>query len=385
MENLIEELLKTDTPLDFFVENYYAVQDIRLFCFDTKINNFGIDFTSRKIDKYIVQSFSRLEQTLVIDKYNFDSYFRTIKVHRCFDFDSNIISYLRDYLVHKHTDESFRKLLSYLKKSGAQISCGPYILEASANRHDIDYKYIYESLISFFAFDNAKSIEEFESYNFNIIKNESEIAKHASRVMKEVKMKESFLDLTNYYLIYCLLLKMFEIDFKSKKSSKNKMLELLEYINHEMFAYVEKELYLAYLFFDKDKRVSSFFDPIKKNSTNVISKISAMAWDLLHLRNLELQVAFRNSGSRDVFLHFFCSRDFGINNILNLNPIKRLAIVNKRAYPLHENNITQLEFGKQITDILLMYKHHRVENRAKSNLKKLSFKYEQSLIEVLGK
>ncbi|KMN71327.1 hypothetical protein VK97_15005, partial [Bacillus sp. LK10] len=70
---------------------------------------------------------------------------------------------------------------------------------------------------------------------------------------------------------------------------------------------------------------------------------------------------------------------------LNLNPIKRLAIVNKRAYPLHENNITQLEFGKQITDILLMYKHHRVENRAKSNLKKLSFKYEQSLIKVLGK
>ena len=385
MKKLIEELLITDTPWESFKENYYSVQDIRLFCFDNEINNFGMDFTSKQIDKYIVRSFSSLEHTLVIDKFNFESYFREIRVHRCFDFDSNIISYLRDYLVHKQIDESFKKLLIYLKSSGAQISCSPYILEAGANRHDVDHKFIFESVVSFFAFDKAKSIEEFESYSFNTIKNDSEIVKDVSRVMETIKVEIPLLDIPHYHLIYCLLLKMYEINFKSKKSAKNKMLELLECVNKELFAYTENELYIAYLFFDNDERVSSFFGAIKNNSINVISKISAMAWDLLHLRNLESQVASRNFGTRDVFLHFFCSRDFGVNNILNLNPIKRLAIVNKRTYPLHENNITQLEFGKQIIDNLMMYEHYRAENREKVNLKKVSEKYEKSLIEVLEK
>lgn len=385
MEKLIEELLITDTPWESFKENFYSVQDIRLFCFDNEINNFGMDFTSKQIDKYIVRSFSSLERTLVIDKFNFESYFRKIKVHRCFDFDSNIISYLRDYLIHKQIDESFKRLLVYLKSSGAQISCSPYILEAGANRHDVDHKFIFESVVSFFAFDKAKSIEEFDSYSFNTIKNDSEIVKSVSRVMKTIEVEIPLLDIPQYHLIYCLLLKMYEINFKSKKSAKNKMLELLECVNKELFAYTENELYMAYLFFDNDERVSSFFDAIKKNSINVISKISAMAWDLLHLRNLESQVASRNFGSRDVFLHFFCSRDFGINNILNLNPIKRLAIVNKRCYPIRENNITQLEFGKQIIDNLMMYKYYRAENREKVNLKKVSEKYEKSLVEVLEK
>ncbi|MCJ7843444.1 hypothetical protein MUB24_21720 [Lederbergia sp. NSJ-179] len=145
------------------------------------------------------------------------------------------------------------------------------------------------------------------------------------------------------------------------------------------------ELYIAYLFFDKDERISSFFGGIKETSSNVISKINAMAWDLLHLRNLETQVASRNSESKDVFLHFFCSHDFGINNILNLNPIKRLAIVNKRCYPIRENSITQLEFGMQIIDSLKMHKNYRDENREKVNLKKVSEKYEKSLMEVLEK
>ncbi|MBU8567665.1 hypothetical protein KM914_14700 [Virgibacillus pantothenticus] len=385
MREIIEELLTTDTPWECFKENYYSAQDIRLFCFDNEINNFGMDFTSKQIDKYIVHSFSSLENTLVIDKYNFESYFRKIKVHRCFDFDSNIISYLRKYLVYKQIDPSFKELLVYLKSSGAQISCSPYILEAGANRHDVDTEFIFESVVSFFAFDKAQSIEEFDSYSFDTIKNDSEIVKNVSRVMQAIKVDIPLLNLPQYHLIYCLLLKIYEINFKSKKSAKNKMLELLECVNKELFAYTENELYIAYLFFNKDERISSFFDGIKETSSNVISKINAMAWDLLHLRNLETQVASRNSGSKDVFLHFFCSRDFGINNILNLNPIKRLVIVNERCYPIRENNITNLEFSKQIIESLVTYKQHRAENREKANLKKVSEKYEKSLMEVLEK
>lgn len=385
MENLIEELLTTDTPWESFKENFHSAQDIRLFCFDNDVNNFGMDFTSKQIDKYIVRSFSSLENTLVIDKFNFESYFRKIKVHRCFDFDSNIISYLRGYLIHKEIDESFKKLLVYLKSSEAQISCSPYILEAAANRHDVNHNFIFESLVSFFAFDKARSIEEFDSYNYNTIKNDSAIVKNVSRVMKKIKKEIPLLDMTKYHLIYCLLLKMYEINFKSKKSPKNKTLELLDCVNKELFAYTENELYIAYLFFDNDERVSSFFEGIQNNSINVISKISAMAWDLLHLRNLESQVAFRNSGSRNVYLHFFCSRDLGINNILNLNPIQRLAIVNKRCYPIRENNITQLEFGKQISDNLMMYKDSRAENIVNVNLKKVSEKYEKALVKLLEK
>ncbi|KAF1293512.1 hypothetical protein [Candidatus Enterococcus leclercqii] len=385
MDEIMEELLVSETPWEVFKDNYYLAQDIRLICFDNNSNNLGSDFMKQDIEKYVVQSFSNMENTLLIDKYNFESYLRRIEVYRCFDFDSNIVGYLRDFLLYKRASDSFKKFLSYIKEKEVQISCGPYILEVVANKHEIDKNYVRESLVSFFAFDKSRTLEEFESFELETLAKDSDIENKVSQALRTIREGIADKDLNQYYLIYCILLKMYEINFKSNKNSKNKMMELIQCVNKELYAYAEQELFLAYLLFSKDSRVNSFFGAIQANSKNVISKIRGMAWDLFHLRSLESQVADRNSNTKQMYMHYFCSRDNGINDILSLNPIKRMIIKDGRCYPLHEQNIFQTEFGNAIYESLNEYKRFRKDNSKNAKLFKVASRYEQSLINQLGK
>lgn len=385
MQEIIEKLLVSEIPWKVFKKNYYAVQDMRLICFDNKSNNLGLSFRKKDIDKYVVQRFSDMENTLIIDKYNFESYLRKVEVYRCFDFDSNIVSYLREYLLDKKVSDAFKKFLSYIKEVTVQTSCVPYLLEITANKHDIDEKFVYESLCSFFAFEQAGNVEEFEKLEIGIIEKDAYVKKRVKEALNEINKKISDKDLNQYYLIYCILLKMYEINFKSNKSSKNKMLELIQCINKELYVYAENELYLAYLLFSKDKRVNSFFGAVQNNSKNVILKIRGMAWDLFHLRNLETQVAERNTNTKHMYMHYFCSRDKGINEILELNPIKRMVIKDERCFSYHEHNIFQTEFKDIVFDSLKEYERYRKDNIEKVKLFKVAGRYEQLLSNFLKK
>lgn len=381
----MEELLVSETPWEVFKENYYEAQDIRLICFDNDSNNLGSDFTKQDIEKYVVQSFSNMENTLIIDKYNFESYLRRIEVYRCFDFDSNIVGYLRDFLLYKRASDSFEKFLSYIKEKEVQISCAPYILEVAANKHEIDETYVQESLVAFFAFDKSETLEEFKNFDFETLTKDSDIENSVNQALNKVHKGIADKDLNQYYLIYCILLKMYEINFKSQKNSKSKMMELIQCVNKELYAYAEQELFLAFLLFSKDNRVNSFFGAIQANSKNVIPKIRGMAWDLFHLRNLESQVADRNNNTKHMFMHYFCSRDNGINDVLSLNPIKRIIIKDGKCYPLHEQNIFQTEFGNAIYESLKEYQRFRKDSSKNVKLFKVASRYEHSLINQFGK
>ena len=99
MQEIMEDLLISEIPWKVFKENYYTVQDMRLICFDNNSNNLGLDFRKKDIDKYVVQSFSDMENTLIIDKYNLESNLRKVKVYRCFDLNSNIGSNIRKFMI----------------------------------------------------------------------------------------------------------------------------------------------------------------------------------------------------------------------------------------------------------------------------------------------
>lgn len=383
MNNIMQELLLSDSPWEVFKQNYSYIQDVRLICFDNESNNLGLDFKKQNINKYIIQSFSDMENTLIIDKYNFESYLRKVKIYQTFDFDSNIVSYLREYLVLKKVDESFKDFLKYVKDKKVQISCVPYLLEIS-NKHNPSETFVLESLLAFFAFDSAESLEEFEKMELRNLSDNKYVWERSQEALKNIKQGIPVEHLQQYYFIYCTLLKIYEINFKSKKSAKNKIIELLTCVNKEIFGYGEQELYLAYLVFSKDKRVESFFGAVQPNSKDIISKIRGMAWDLYHLRNLETQVAVRNEGTRDLYMHYFCSRDEGISNILELNPLKRIIVKEGKSYPLHKNTIFQTELSDVVLNSLEEYQRFRKENVGKVKLYKISKRYEDRLIKTLN-
>jgi len=240
--------------------------------------------------------------------------------------------------------------------------------------------------LSFGVFDNLQKPINYVAlkYGFASNCNENDLLKFLCE-SEDKELKKMMRDLT-CMVPYRLLSPFFKDKLKGQnKSSKNKMLELVQCVNKDLYAYVENEFFLAYLLFSKDKRVNSFFGVIQTNSKNVIPKIRAMAWDLFHLRNLESQVAYRNSNSKHMYMHYFCSRDEGINEILELNPIRRMIIQDERCYPLHEHNIFQTEFGDIILDSLREYERYRKDNIGKIKLFKVANRYEQSLINFLKK
>lgn len=357
---------------------------MRLLCFDNTSNNFGDDFSMKNVEDFIVNSFSSLNNTLIIDKDNFKAPLRRLEVYRTIDLDSNIISYLRRYLKNGQTDDNFKTLLLFLKSNDLQLNCLPYMLETGANKHNIKRQDIYESILSFCAFDTAKSLSEFQSLTFeNVSKNENIITK-AEKITLDIIEKISDSNIQIYDVIYSILLKTYIIKFKSKNSAKNKLLELINSINNEIYVYSENELYISYLFFKNDNSVKKFLDSIKPNSKNVLNKIRGMAWDLYHLKNLEKQVQHRNKTDFDkLYLHYFCSRDFGINDILKLNPIKRMLITDSQPYPIREKNIFDLEFGNKLFDELNKYKQHRIINQKNSDLKLIINTFEKQLLKLI--
>ncbi|MCM1114683.1 MAG: hypothetical protein NC397_04215, partial [Clostridium sp.] len=64
--------------------------------------------------------------------------------------------------------------------------------------------------------------------------------------------------------IYCLLLKTYTINFKSKKSAEKKLIDLIEFCNKELGVYFEYLTVLAYLYFKNNiKRSEHFFKRCK--------------------------------------------------------------------------------------------------------------------------
>ena len=121
----------------------------------------------------------------------------------------------------------------------------------------------YECLLSFFSFSNLSlqqlyslpCVPDIIAYN------------HADDAWSQMKHSR-FYERNNekrVRSIYCFLLKIYIIEFRSKKSPKNKLIELVYFINTSLGIYLESGLLLAYWYFDKSYScVSDFFQKIRK-------------------------------------------------------------------------------------------------------------------------
>lgn len=134
--------------------------------------------------------------------------------------------------------------------------------------------------------------------------------------------------------IYVLLLKTICIEFSnSKKSAKNKIMTLFDFVNEQLGFIAERELEVCYCYFNHDEMTKKFFKKVQKNSNNLLDTINGMAWDLTHIRLIEQQFMFRPIDEVRFAIHMLLTFDNGLKEILQINPIEQIVFYEEIPIP----------------------------------------------------
>ena len=133
--------------------------------------------------------------------------------------------------------------------------------------------------------------------------------------------------------LYVLLLKTVCIEFTNKKSPKNKVMMLFDFVNEQLGFIADRELEVCYYYFNHDEKTKKFFKKVNKNSKNLLHTINGMAWDLIHIRFIEQQFALRPTDEVRFAIHVLLTYDGGLKDILQINPIEQIVFYKEIPIP----------------------------------------------------
>lgn len=187
--------------------------------------------------------------------------------------------------------------------------------------------------------------------------------KFANDIFENSKYKERTYD--QFYIVACLVIKAFELKLIKNKSKEEKCVELLNYSLNELNIYAEFELYILFKYLIDDDDVSKFFGKIQSMSNNIVSKINSTAWDIVHIRLVELQMlqALRKG---NVEFHYIGTKDKGLKKLIKINPIRFIGVIDDENIIIREYNILYM-FPDKVGSLLDEYKSKRIFNTNKIN------------------
>lgn len=385
---LKELLLITQQPLIEYSKNTKLLEGSRLFDIDERIYERKIPQILTNSDKYHIVEIANYDNLKIIDNEVIKGN-ELIQIGQCIDFDSNVMSYLRNLIVNNEYENDFFKILNSIKKSKQQISCVPYLMENGNNIHSINKIISYETILSFSIFDRISEFD-FENRNFSRYFNDSEVILDTDdRYYHMMNIQNS--DILPFQVIYLLVLMAFFVKNSSKKSAENKMVYLIQSFIKETenkLAYSELELSVIFDYINNGE--NNIFKSTNLNSKNLLSKLKGIAWDLFHIRTSEDQIALRNTNSKVVFLHSIFTADKGLSNVINNHSISRMLAYEGKLYVYRENNIFKKlskDKASKIHELLEKDRDIRISNvrETKYNIQGNIEMYEKFINEIISK
>jgi hypothetical protein len=85
-----------------------------------------------------------------------------------------------------------------------------------------------------------------------------------------------------------------------------------------------RETALARAYFERGQNMS-FFRKVQKNNADLLKTLRNMAWDLSHVRRMELTMTAQPTSSARYFFSALLTFDKGLIEVLDLYPLKALA------------------------------------------------------------
>lgn len=360
----INNILSCEEPIEAlyaYVNNRELLHDCRFIFFS---DEYGADMPyflkNQKVNNFSIHSLTSYSKMTVIDADTCDEMFATGKttyaIDACIALDTQTVSYLRDVFLEKPKtiNEKTRYFIDYLVRNDINFDHSLYTIEnlKKLNNKEEIIK-TYENILAcerFKALDRQKYLDEgIISYT----KTDSELKLLSDDIFFIMNNRDR-LEIepfeNRYDAIKSLLLKVAIIELTyPKKGIRYKISLLLEFINNKIGCIFEREIAISYLFFLHDKRIERFFKNIKPNCLDIVKHISGMAWDLSHLRYLEYLMATLRPLNARYELYSIITFDYGLQEVLEVYPIKRCAIYKQIFLPVFE--IPLYKLIKEVDDL----------------------------------
>lgn len=250
----------------------------------------------------------------------------------CVELDTQAVSYLKNIFeeYNKIPDyDKIRKMIEYLQLPEVNYCCVPYLVENAAQKDDINVIDCYK---------NIKSFMLFKSFDFSVfeekgecayVRQEEDIQIDVDGLYNDMLSEKFYQAYENLFrmqkALYVLLLKTVCIEFTNRKSAKNKVMELFDFVNEQLGFIAERELEVCYYYFNHHEKTKKFFKKVQKNSKDLLHTINGMAWDLIHIRLIEQQFTLKPTDEVRFAIHVLLTYDDGLKEILQINPIEQIV------------------------------------------------------------
>lgn len=345
----IEELCNEVDPYkicDIFDLKSKTYKDATLIYFNLGTNPNLEPFKNKIINGYSILGVSDYEKSYVLDSKHNSKGNRVLEIGKTINLDLNILTYLKNIVGNRgvEDEQDFIDYLKYVKKSNYNLNMSISLLERISK--PINLKVWAEYILSFVKYETLENITK-NSLNGDIVLPETKYTWAKDILDLSEYMDEKF---DQFYVVACILSKAFILKTK-KMDPKSKFLELLNYSLNELNIYLEFEMYLMYKYLHNDKNVERTFAKIQSVSKKILENLKNTAWDILHIRLTEEQI-INDLRKGKVIFHYIGTKDIGLQNIININPLKIIGFLDEQKIMVREHNFNEEIQCKEIDDIL---------------------------------
>ena len=270
--------------------------------------------------------------------------------------DTNAMSYLVPYILGKRgkpIPADFQEVFEFIARPEVYVDPLPYFTENMPN--------LAANGPADKIFENLKAYEVLRTIDATWLKSKGEIRSLSSdyelAISAQKQISKMYLDAKNdavmkgvifrHQYMYACLLKMAMVQLKSPSASvAKKMATFLEFCHSTVATMSTREAVVAREYFTRGQKLT-FFGKIQKRKDGILKLLKNMAWDMWHIRQLELSMTFKLTKHARYFFPALLTFDQKFIEIMDLYPLKACAFKmgSNHPMPFFDGDLFQLISG----------------------------------------
>lgn len=330
----IQEMINCETTIQKNeVFNRWNLDECRVFLFDEEKSNFGNIGKSINYGKFNLIGLGDYQKFWVIDKNTSKKKYNEIPVARIVNYDLNVFTYINDLYRGRNVPdkENLIKFLKEIKHMHMTNNISTALIERYTT--PVNSELLAKMIESYVYFDSV----EFDMFQSNTLQS-LELDKYIW-MRKIMDDSDTYLNkvevIQQYEATCCYILKAFILKNTKTLSTEARITEFKRYCFEELCVFLDLEMTLLILFLKNDSSVQGIFKKLQLGAKNLIDKIHNTAWDIFHIRLLELSFLSDCMANKEaVYLHYFATADSGLAEVLRANPIKMLIYYSGKTIPV---------------------------------------------------
>lgn len=277
--------------------------------------------------------------------------------------DTQAISYLEPYIIGNKSrlPGDFEEIFKFISRKDVQVDPMPYVLENLENL--LEPKKAERIFEKIKAYEVLRTIDAEALEKLGIVQStlsNAELMKSAQgliaslyqdlcqpSIIKQVEF--------NFNFSYWHLLAMISIQLSEPKSTTEaKLYKLIGMCDSELATISFREITIARSYFDRGQGLK-FFGKVQKKRDDLFAIVRGMAWDMWHIKQMELNLTTRPRVGARYFFPSFLTCDKRLVEIIDLYPLKAFAYDQNDPTPIPfygsnwiESLSSSEEFGQEI-------------------------------------